>query len=134
MSDYYADGRKVTRDGVPCKVYSRPSAATREVKARIAHTLAGTMDWTPVESAPNFTFVPPADCAKAAAKVIAPTVSCSKGAKDYYKGGHRVVIDGVPVRVASKPSKNRLALLRQNKAFAPYANLAKRPPFREDAA
>ena len=133
MSDYYDGGRRVVCDGVPCKVYSRPSAATREVKARIAHVLAGTMDWTPVEGAENFTFVPPADCAKAAPKVVAPTVSCSKAGKDYYKGGHRLVIDGVPVRVASKPSKNRLALLRQNKAFAPYSK-PDALPMTEDAA
>ena len=133
MSDYYDGGRKVTRDGVPCKVYSRPSAATREVKARIAHVLGGTMDWTPVEGAENFTFVPPAKTDKAAPKVTASPVKCSKAGKDYYRGGHRVVIDGVPVRVASKPSKNRLAMLRQNNAFAPYSKVGALPMTEEAA-
>jgi hypothetical protein len=33
-------------------------------------------------------------------------------AKDYYDGGCRVVLGGVPVRLARKPSKTALALMR----------------------
>lgn len=33
--------------------------------------------------------------------------------RDYYKGGFRAVIGGVPVRLARKPSANALKLMRE---------------------
>lgn len=118
-------GRRVTQGGIPCKVYSRPrSKETREVIDRLALAIAGECDWTPHPDLPGFTFAP-ADKANATTK--APKASAGpsvpvKYDRSYYADGYRVVIDGVPCKVASKPTKNRMALLRQNHAFAPISD------------
>ena len=39
-------------------------------------------------------------------------MALSKDAKAYYEGGARVSIDGIPVRLARKPSPHALALMR----------------------
>lgn len=46
----------------------------------------------------------------------------AKYERAYYADGYRVVIDGVPCKVASKPTKNRMAMLRQNDSFAPVSD------------
>ena len=60
VDSYYEGGRRVIHDGVPCKVFSRaPSRKTSELKARLALVLAGEIDWSPMESLPGFSYVPP---------------------------------------------------------------------------
>jgi hypothetical protein len=133
MSNYYDGGRRVVRDGVPCKVFSRPaSAVTRDVRAKIAHVLAGTMDWSPVDGLPGFSFTPPE---KVGGEIATPKALAirAKARDSYYAGGCRVVIDGVPVRLASKPTRNRAALLRQGKNLAPYSK-PNPLPMREEVA
>lgn len=49
------------------------------------------------------------------------TSKLSDDAKAYYEGGHRVTIGGVPCRVARKPTKNMMAILRDAKPHDPVA-------------
>ncbi|HEV2816144.1 MAG TPA: hypothetical protein VGW40_02835 [Allosphingosinicella sp.] len=131
LDSYYEGGRRVVIDGVPCKVFSRPmSRETSDLKARLALVLAGEIEWEPMESLPGFTYTAPAKGSAKAAKSPSPAVKVSKAAKAYYDGGHRLVIGGVPVRVARKPGKTTLLLMRQTNPFAPTE---RRLPMRADS-
>lgn len=130
LESYYEGGRRITQDGVPCKVFSRPpSRETSELKARLALVMAGEIEWEPMESLPGFTYTAPAKGSAKAAKSAALAVKVSKAVAPYYDGGHRLVIGGVPCRIARKPSKNALALMRQTNPFAPAL---RRLPMRTD--
>lgn len=90
------------------------------------------MDWSRVDELPGFSFTPPERCE---GEIAAPKPAAvrAKAGNPYYAGGCRVLIDGVPVRLASKPTRNRAALLRQGKNLAPYSK--PNPfPMREEAA
>lgn len=122
VSAYYAGGRRVMRDGVPCKVFSRPrSAETTALIDRLAMVCAGKVEWEGDPNFPGFSFKPAVDRKGAGKRSAASAVKVSPAVKSYYEGGHRFIIDGVPVRLASKPTRNSATLLRQNKAFAPMS-------------
>lgn len=120
VSAYYEGGRRVMRDGVPCKEFGKPrSAETTALKERLAMVCAGKMEWDGDANFPGFRFTPAEERKGKAKRSATPAVKVSPAAKAYYAGGHRFVIDGVPVRLSSRPTKNMAALLRQNDAFAP---------------
>jgi antirestriction protein ArdC len=109
--------RTITRDGVPCRVWSLPeSEATKEIKRRLRLAMSGqdagdALDWTP----PGFTYTPPASVeAKLPPRVIVTPTPCRE-ALDYYKGGHRFVVGGVPCRIARKPrTRHHADMIRES--------------------
>ena len=51
------------------------------------------------------------------ARLAPPPKSAPPGVRAYYAGGFRVVVDGVPTRVARRPSKNMLALMAEDNDY-----------------
>jgi antirestriction protein ArdC len=123
VAGYYDGGRRVLRGGVPCKVYSRAaSAELLAFRARVALVLAGELEWEPDPAFPGFTFEPATgDEAKLSPrKSVALAPKLGAAARSYYASGHRIVIGGVPCRIARKPaSKNHATLIRQSNPFTP---------------
>ncbi len=98
-----------------------------------ALVMAGEIEWEPSEVFPSFTYHAPTGdlAARKEAKSAAVAVKVSKAVAPYYDGGHRLVIGGVPCRIARKPSKNALAIMRQTNPFTPYG---RKLPYVPDAA
>lgn len=123
VAGYYDGGRRVLRGGVPCKVFSRPaSPELLALRARVALVLAGELQWEPDPAFPGFTFEPATgDEAKPSPRksaALAPKLGAA--ARSYYASGHRIVIGGVPCRIARKPaSKNHATIIRESNPFTP---------------
>lgn len=105
--DYYAGAKRVTRNGVPCRVFQWRS---RELSAQIASIEIAAAAGCPVDlaDAPRFLFIP-AERGNSQAvkhKVAALVSKPSAMMRDYYKGGARVTVGGVPCRLARPLAKN----------------------------
>ena len=48
-----------------------------------------------------------------AARIAAPPKAAPAGVKAYYAGAVRILVDGVPTRVARPPSRNMLSLMAE---------------------
>lgn len=53
-----------------------------------------------------------------AARIAPPPKAAPAGVKAYYAGAVRVVIDGVPTRVARRPSRNMLVLMTEPRDYS----------------
>lgn len=123
QTDYYAGGVRVIRDGVPCRVAYVPDNAA--FKEKLLMAAAGEIEWEPDADHPAFSFIPvdrEGERAKrrAAAK---PAAKCTGNARAYYAGGYRATFNGVPCRLARKPSANVMQIMRQTATYAPLSSL-----------
>lgn len=100
---YYDGAHRVTRDGVPCRVFHKRS---RELARQIAmiEIARDTGCEIHLEDAHKFNFAPVERTPEQIAGHRAPRVTPKppKGC-DYYKGGVRKVVQGVPCRFAMMP-------------------------------
>ena len=101
--DYYEDGFRITRDGVPCRVFvKRDKELSAQIRAiEIARDAGAQVE---LDDAPTFAFMPSANDEEniykaKGAKPVPPKPTKGAG-KDYYSTGKRYIIGGIPCRVA----------------------------------
>ena len=124
--DYYDGAHRVTRDGVPCRVFiKRDKELSAQIKAiEIARDAGAEIA---LDDAPTFAFMPaPSDesgpyVAKGAKPV--PAKPTAGEGKAYYATGKRYIIGGIPCRVA---------FAKLNHSFAHWADGSREGKFLAD--
>lgn len=103
MTDYYDDAFRVTRDSVPCRVFHKGAPAGHRELIKAAAKCGVEIE--ALEGAPRFTFTPSADALARGVSYRASAPTIPKDKTGYYDGYVRVLVHGVPCRLA-RDSKN----------------------------